>query len=107
MATIGDRITEPETGWKRIDDTDENIIYEELDEFNKYPVNIPGWGCYNDTRHCTYVKDSYYKFYIYSSNIRIYGAMFYDNSVNKTKDIYVDNELITSISTYMNISDNS
>ena len=35
MANIGEQLLQPENGWKRIDDTDTNIIYNG-DKWNYY-----------------------------------------------------------------------
>lgn len=47
MATIGDQLLQPESGWKRYDDTDNNITYEGT--YNTWDGSV----CYNSSLHYT------------------------------------------------------
>ena len=51
------QLLQPETGWKRIDDTDSNIIYNGTGWANR---TASGFNIYNNTWHYTFnVGDSY------------------------------------------------
>ena len=91
------QLLQPETGWKRIDDTDSNIIY-----------NGTGWiygaasGCniYNNAWHYSLTVNDSYDIYFKSSNIRLMcytsNAIMQDNNVK----IILDDNIIEYKSFY-------
>lgn len=50
-ATVGDQLLEPEDGWKRIDDTDDNLKYIGSWILNKNNSSNISTSCYNKTYH--------------------------------------------------------
>ena len=79
-AKFGSRLDHPEIGWKRYDDSDDNITYESKDirneyklrgyyPFDKYDFYMNTWKCFLST------DDTYYiKFNMYGSKLRIIGC---------------------------------
>lgn len=105
MANIGDRITTPEAGWKRIDDTDSKIVYKGTG-WNEYPVDVTSsWGnnsCWNNTRHYTKKIDNSVSFNVKSSKIRIFSGFYYDIPTTSNVNIYINDELVSSINLHSN-----
>ena len=99
--TFGERYTTfDENVWQRIDDTNEYIQYIGSD-WSNYNTSVTGWGMYNNTRHATKNINDYLTFKIYNTEkIRIYGEIYKDNNQEKNHDIYIDNKLVNSFSTY-------
>lgn len=80
--TVGDILTLPETGWKRIDDTDKNIRY------------TAGWTKYyepsnwNDNYMYTKLKDNKITFKCYTSNLRIISPV--NDNLSEDIEITID-----------------
>ena len=65
MANIGEQLLVPESGWKRIDDTDSNIVYNgtwNTQNFSNY---------YNSSSHYTNENTAYISFKYYGTKIRL------------------------------------
>ena len=92
MANIGDQLTAPETGWKRIDDTDEHFEYSSNFSFDRNS------GTYQSSHHfCT--SPCSVVFYFIGPKLRIIGhkySMYYSNDVR----VYIDDKLVGSFSEY-------
>lgn len=71
MASIGDQLKTPESGWQRIDDYNMNIKY--VGEW----MTMSGTNYYNGSVHYlpTNINDASVNFYFYGSKIRIIGRM--------------------------------
>ena len=69
MASIGDQLKTPESGWQRIDDYNMNIKY--VGEW----MTMSNPNCYNGSVHYlpTNINDASVNFYFYGSKIRIIG----------------------------------
>jgi hypothetical protein len=65
MATIGQALTSPEPTWKRIDDTDNNFVYD-----SNWTIGS-GASYYNGASHMLSTKTGKVDFYFYGSKIRI------------------------------------
>lgn len=80
MAKIGEQLLEPENSWKRIDDTDSNIVYEGT-----------GWKAYDFTEvyngiyHRSGNKEDKLHFYFKGSKIRLITAV----NTNRSNNIFV------------------
>ncbi|MCC5464312.1 hypothetical protein [Pelosinus baikalensis] len=91
MATVGQSLTAPETGWKRYDDKDLNVTYVGN-----------GWGaytesdCWNGTYHSTIGSGSYLAFNFTGTKIRIIGNRYTDRSASI--DIFIDGVKVSSFS---------
>ena len=76
MANIGEQLSAPESGWKRIDDTDSNIVY-----------NGTGWEQrseivhYKNTCILTQTPGENYVLYVYTSRIRIISDYHYNMGI--------------------------
>ena len=65
MANIGEQLLVPESGWKRYDDTDSNIVYKgtwHTQNFSNY---------YNSSSHYTNENTAYISFKYYGTKIRL------------------------------------
>lgn len=96
MANIGDILTSPEEGWKRIDDNNSLIVYD------------TGWSsgintnCYNKTYHqCQSSSLGKFTIYIKSKKVRIIGIT-YPTYSDKIKCTINDNEVEYFSSQYSN-----
>jgi len=79
MATVGDVLTAPDSGWKRIDDDNMNFQY------NGTWTDATGVSYYNGTRHYTFTSGDNIKFNFTGDKIRIITVV---NS-NATSDVTV------------------
>ena len=76
MANIKEQLLQPETGWKRYDDTDSNIVY-----------NGTGWTrskdsvYYNNDCILTQTPGENYVLYVYTSRIRIISDYHYNMGI--------------------------
>ena len=99
MATVGDILTTPETGWQRIDDTNAKFVYGGAWN-NNNPANVT--GTYKGTVHSTTKKDASISFKFYGQNLRIIGAYNYADSTNIVVNIdgasYNYSDYATSVS---------
>ena len=105
MATVGQQLLQPETGWKRFDDAYEKIVYSGNGTWYNYS-GAQGVGHYNSTYHSTQVYGSSfpvvktgYKTVIYTctSNVRLIG---YSNTFTcKSVNVLIDDVLIESFGT--------
>ncbi|WP_252246978.1 Ig-like domain-containing protein [Clostridium sp. ZBS4] len=88
--TVGQQLTQPEKGWKRYDDTNENINYK----------NFTGRShdyAYNRTDHYG-GKDSSISFVFYGNKIRLIGVSYYHSSNKINIEIDNNNEIFSSYS---------
>lgn len=77
-ANIGDRITEPEEGWRRYDDSNENIEY-----IGDVIIKVdPTHGYYNDDLHSFDYTDASVKFSFYGTKLRLYEHMWSNRRTN-------------------------
>ncbi|EQB4338198.1 cell adhesion protein [Clostridium botulinum] len=88
MATIGQQLLQPESGWKRYDDTDSNISY-----MNHRVLNLSNLSWFNNTGHetwngVTYNTTGEIKFNFTKDRIRLYFVWHSDRSSNI--EIYID-----------------
>jgi hypothetical protein len=88
MATIGQALTAPESGWKRYDDTDINIAYN-----GGYTQISTAYTCYNSTL-TRFSKDSYtssnsVKFNFTEDKIRIIAGVVC-NSTNYSSNVNIN-----------------
>jgi hypothetical protein len=99
MATIGDVLEKPEIGWKRIDDTNEKLIYGG-DWNNNNPSDAN--AAYNGTLHSTTKKDANISFKFYGKKLRIIGVKNYADAtsikVNIDGTVYTYSDYAASIS---------
>lgn len=65
MANIGEQLSAPESGWKRIDDTDSNIVYNGTWNTQKSS------NYYNSSSHYTNENTAYISFKYYGTKIRL------------------------------------
>lgn len=79
MAKIGDQLSNLETGWRRYDDTDSNIAYE-----NYWLINMSNSNWFNKTGHEGGKK---IRFNFTKSKIRLYFIWYSDRSDNIEIDI--------------------
>ncbi|NRT90013.1 Ig-like domain-containing protein [Clostridium beijerinckii] len=91
-ATIGQQLTQPESGWKRYDDTDGKIIYGS--DFFNYPLSI----FYDGTAKHNINVASSIKFYFYGTELRLYDSIA-PNRKQGAK-IYIDSNEAENISAY-------
>jgi hypothetical protein len=77
-ATVGDKLEQPEDGWKRYDDTDSRFIYQ--GEFLLGKSAEYGADYYNDTEHwlktSPVAEDTKIKFEFLGSKLRIISTIF-------------------------------
>jgi uncharacterized protein YjdB len=104
-AKIGDRLTLPEIGWKRYDDTHSSIKYTEgFISFKDSSIN------YNSTRHAAYNstnKTEYIKFSFYGTKLRLIDFVYnnrtqnskisFDGGQNESCSAYGNNSLSQSV----------
>jgi len=79
MATIGQALTAPETGWKRYDDTDSRISYN-----GTWVTSSGNSSYYNNLMHYSSVPGSKVLFKFYGTKLRIISQLF---SVSDTDTI--------------------
>ncbi|WP_434305479.1 SPRY domain-containing protein [Clostridium botulinum] len=86
MATIGQQLLQPESGWKRYDDTDSNISY--TSKFYKSTTFLN--GRYGIATAVLAEKDNneFIKFNFTGNRIRLYGAGY--SGLNGENDIIID-----------------
>ncbi|MFC0903900.1 cell adhesion protein [Clostridium sp. MT-14] len=75
MANIGDRLTSPEVGWKRIDDINSNITYNSAT--TSVSMNQAFGGSYHN---CSYTETGDIKFNITGDKLRIIGVLYKNGS---------------------------
>ncbi|MBN1045463.1 DUF11 domain-containing protein [Clostridium botulinum] len=95
-ATVGQQLTQPEEGWKRYDDTDENINYKNF-------TGRSHGSAYNSTDHYG-GKDSSISFAFYGNKIRLIGVSYYHSSNKINIEIDNNNEIFSSYSSSSNPS---
>ncbi|MBP2632061.1 MAG: hypothetical protein H6Q70_2689 [Firmicutes bacterium] len=79
MATVGEQLTAPETGWQRIDDASEFLYYTGTWN-NNNPSNIS--AMYDKTVHSSTKKDAKVFFRFYGQKLRIINVRNYADSTN-------------------------
>lgn len=79
MATVGQVLTAPETGWQRIDDTNDNLYYS-----GTWNNNNPSDATetYNGTIHSSTKINARVSFRFYGQKLRIIGVYNYADSTN-------------------------
>lgn len=107
MANIGDKLTSPESGWQRIDDSNVNIKYNGT--WNTTTVT----GYYNSTLHYSQTNNVSYVFYFYGTKVRIIANdtdgyvedidVIIDNSINDSYSLINKFPHTSNISNYSNI----
>lgn len=83
MATIGQILTAPESGWKRIDDTNSNIIYSGATWSSYSSASLYG-GNYH---YSSATNGAYIKFKFYGTKFRIISAAASSKTANVTVTI--------------------
>lgn len=76
MAKVGEQLLTPEAGWKRIDDTDNKIIYSK--GWEKYNSD----SLYGNSHHQTNVLNESVIFYFYGTKLRIVNSVNDDRTDN-------------------------
>lgn len=76
MANIKERLSAPESGWRRYDDTDNNIIYN-----GSGWLHSDGSVHYNNSCILTQTPGENYTFYVYTSRIRIISDYHYNMGI--------------------------
>lgn len=87
MATIGQQLLQPESGWKRYDDRDANIDY--IGTWTT-STSVPS-RYYNSTTIATSIIGDYCQFNFTGNKIRIIS--FYDPSLSQSVEISIDNKI--------------
>jgi hypothetical protein len=95
MATIGQALTAPETGWRRYDDTDGRILY--TGTLSKVTSSS---GQYNSSYTQSNTNGSTISFKFYGTKIRILSNYYSDKS--NSIDVYIDGVRIDNFSEYFN-----
>ncbi|NFT93726.1 DUF11 domain-containing protein [Clostridium botulinum] len=98
-ATVGQRLTHPEDGWKRYDENNINIKYIG-NGWDTYPID----DYYNGTVRASSSLDSMI-FYVYSDKVRLIGSITCNYSSNIK--IIIDDKEEQSYSQYENTTHNS
>ena len=75
-AVVRERLTAPEAGWQRFDDTHPYIVYE------GWTTNTPNSNFYNSTRHYNISKNNKVTFYFHGTKVRIIAGMSFTFSNN-------------------------
>lgn len=94
MANIGEVLSSPEAGWKRYDDTDENIEYVNM--------GITGQSkAYNGNYHYNDLvnNNAIIKFNFTGDKLRIFGVLF-DKCGTNNIEITLDNEIVNLFGQY-------
>lgn len=74
-AKMGDTLLQPEKGWKRYDDTNKNILYNDW-------IGRKAVGKYKDTDHATTKIGAYLKFNFIGDKLRILSQFNMEDSAN-------------------------
>lgn len=96
MAVVGDILTVPETGWQRIDDTNEKIYYTGI--WTQY-TDSEAW---NTGYTMTTTIGDYLTFYVCSNNIRIISPI--NNNLSSNISIFIDSETLSETYSIYNSS---
>ena len=91
------QLLQPETGWKRIDDTDSNIIYNGTGWISK---TVSGRNIYNDTWNYSYNVGDSYDIYFKSSNVRLIALTSSNQMQDNNIKIILDDNIIEYKSFY-------
>ena len=92
MANIGEQLLVPESGWKRIDDTDSNIVCNGTGW-----QHSPGAELYNNGCVFTQTPGENYVLYVYTSRIRIISEYHYNMGIFT---INIDNNYSCDVDCY-------
>lgn len=93
-ATVGQKLTSPETGWKRIDDKDSNIIYSGMH------ADASNGSCYNKT--ATRVANGQagsYTFKFYGTKLRLISYKAYADH-SRDNEVKIDGVVSGNYSSY-------
>ena len=97
------QLLQPETGWKRIDDTDSNIIYNGTGWTTK---TASGFNIYNNAWHYTLNVGDSYDIYFKSSNVRLIALTSSDQMQDNNIKIILDDNIIEYKCFYNNNGNN-
>ena len=100
---IGDILTAPAAGYQRIDSTNGCILLGG----GNVCVDDLTHGYYNYSYKTINLKDEYIEFKVYTTKLRIFVAMHNGCNINNNHDIFIDDILISSKSSYLNTDYNS
>ena len=103
LNVVTKQLLQPETGWKRIDDTDSNIIYNGTGWINR---TASGFNMYNNTWHYTFGVGDSYDIYFKSSNVRLITTTAVDQMQDNNIKIILDDNIIEYKCTYNNNGNN-
>ncbi len=92
MATVGQQLTAPETGWKRYDDTNSDFSYVG----DSWGIHSRS-GLYNGSLHYTYTEGNYVAFNFLGSKLRIIGALSTATFRSSSASVYIDGEIVGTI----------
>jgi hypothetical protein len=95
MATIGQQLTVPETGWRRYDDNDSKINY-----IGTWAVSGTNSAFYGNTNKYSSTKGDKIKFVTYTSRLRIIGAVNSNRLNENHMEVFADGVSIATINTY-------
>ncbi|MEK4025534.1 discoidin domain-containing protein [Sporosarcina sp. FSL W7-1283] len=82
MAKVGDVLPQPEAGWKRYDETNENILYE------GNWIDAPNVSNYMGSRKYSVANGDSYSFYFKGDKIRIIAVS--NTSYSKNIEVFID-----------------
>ena len=97
------QLLQPETGWKRYDDTDSNIVYNGTGWISK---TVSGRNIYNDTWNYSYNVGDSYDIYFKSSNVRLITLTYSDQIQDNNVKIILDDNIIEYKCFYNNNGNN-
>lgn len=97
------QLLQPETGWKRYDDTDNNIVYNGTGWINR---TASGFNIYNNTWHYTFNVGDSYDIYFKSSNVRLIILTTSDQIQDNNIKIILDDNIIEYKCSYNNNGNN-
>jgi hypothetical protein len=92
MATIGQALTTPESGWRRYDQTDSRILYTN----GTWTISNANSPAYNGSQATSNNINATCSFKFNGSKLRLIGTK--DSSYSSNIEIYIDDILCTSIS---------
>lgn len=84
---VGEQLLTPETGWKRIDDTD-TLILKNPTATGQYSGDIIDSSCYNGSTY--QMLEGTISFYAYTSRLRIIGFRSITSMYAKDIEVYID-----------------
>jgi hypothetical protein len=94
MATVGQALTSPESGWKRFDDSDPNITYSN----SNWSIDSGASEWYNSSYHQSNIIGATINFNFTGNKIRILSNLYSDKT--NSAYLYIDKKNIATINEY-------